>query len=121
MQRHAICRAHGLAAASALLVGLALSSHSAHAQAYDATGVRAVPTYEAVGLYWSNPGATTATGCDVKFRKSGTSAWTQGLALYFDATAKECRGSLVSLAPGTSYEAQLSLPGLPVAHAVTFT
>jgi hypothetical protein len=105
-------------AGSVLLVGALIGIGSARAQ--DASGTRAVPTYEAVGLYWSSPGASSA-GCEVKFRAAGTSAWTQGLAMWFDASRNECRGSLVHLAPGTSYEAQLSLPGQGAAKALTFT
>ena len=106
-------------AGSVLLVGALLTIGSAKAQ--DASGTRAVPTYESAGLYWASPGANAATGCEVKFRKAGTSAWTQGLAMWFDARNNECRGSLVHLAPGTAYEAQLNLPGQGAAKALTFT
>src|SRR5437762_2118314 len=105
MQRHALRPA---AFASVLLVGLALAA-ARPAHAVDSIGVRAVPTYESVGLYWSNPGANSTTGCEVTFRKSGESAWTQGLALWYDARSSECRGSLVHLTPGSTYEAQLNL------------
>jgi hypothetical protein len=111
-------RAHFLAGASFLFVGLAIANWPAHAQ--DATGVRVVPTYEAAGLYWSNAGANSQTGCEVKFRKQGDTAWKQGLAMWFDSRNGECRGSLVGLTNGTTYEAQLNLPGQPVAKAVTF-
>ena len=92
----------------------------ARAQAID---TRAVPTYESVGLYWSNPpGANAATGCAVRFRPAGVGAYTQGLNLWFDAASNECRGSLVHLAPGTNYEAELSVAGaLPVTRTVLFT
>jgi len=111
-------RAHFLAGASFLFVGLAIANWPAHAQ--DATGVRVVPTYEAAGLYWSNAGANSQTGCEVKFRKQGDANWSQGLAMWFDSRNGECRGSLVGLTNGTTYEAQLNLPGQPVAKAVTF-
>ena len=59
------------------LAGIALLvsafSFGASAQSLPSTGARAVATYESVGLYWANPGGTA--GCDVRFRKSGTSAW----------------------------------------------
>jgi Big-like domain-containing protein len=113
-------RAHWLFGASFLLVGLAVANYPAHAQALDSTGVKAVPTYEAVGLYWANPGANAATGCEVKFRAAGTTSWTQGLAMWFDARNSECRGSLVNLVPGTTYEAQVNLPGLAATKGVTF-
>src|SRR5258706_7594702 len=112
-------RAHWLAGASFLFVGLAIANWPAHA--IDSNGVRAVPTYEAAGLYWSNAGANSQTGCEVKFRKSGDANWTQGLAMWFDARNGECRGSLVGLANGTAYEAQMNLPGQAPAKSVTFT
>jgi len=102
-------------------VGLAIANYPAHAQSLDSTGVSAVPTYEAVGLYWSAPGANSATGCEVRFRPSGSSAWTQGLNLWFDAATNQCRGSLVNLAPGTAYEVQLNLPGAAPSKGVTFS
>jgi Bacterial Ig-like domain (group 3) len=112
-------RAHWLAGASFLFVGLAIANWPAHA--IDSTGVRAVPTYEAAGLYWSNPGATAATGCQVQFRKQGDANWTQGLAMWFDARNSECRGSIVGLTNGTAYEAQMNLPGQAAAKSITFT
>src|SRR6478736_5362771 len=94
-------RMRTLAGASFLLVGLAIGNWptQANAQALSSTGTRAVPTYESVGLYWSAPGATAATGCEVQYRKVGDSAWRQGLAMWFDARDNECRGSLVHLSP----------------------
>jgi hypothetical protein len=102
------------------IAGLAFSATQAHAQLGN-TGTRAVPTYEAVGLYWSNPGATAATGCEVQFRKSGDAAWTKGLTMWFDARNSECRGSLVNLAPATKYEVQMGLPGQPAARGLEVT
>ncbi|MGZ5063800.1 MAG: hypothetical protein ACXWAU_18105, partial [Usitatibacter sp.] len=117
-------RVRALAGASFLLVGIAIGNWPTHAQAqsaYPSTGVRAVPTYESVGLYWTDSGANAASGCEVQFRKAGASAFTKGLPMWFDARNAECRGSLVNLAPGTTYEAQLNLPGAGVARAITFT
>jgi Big-like domain-containing protein len=114
-------RLHTLAGASFLLVGLAIANYPAHAQALDASGTRAVATYESVGLYWANPGANSTTGCEVKFRRAGDAAWTQGLAMWFDARNSECRGSLVGLTPATNYEAQFNLPGLPATKGLTFS
>ncbi|HZZ92918.1 MAG TPA: hypothetical protein VFE23_10160, partial [Usitatibacter sp.] len=57
----------------------AAAAFGAQAQSLDSSGVSAVPTYEAAGLYWNSPaGATSAGGCEVQFRVSGASAWTQG-------------------------------------------
>src|SRR5436853_5506869 len=93
------------------LTTLALAfTGAAMAQSLPSTGVSAVTTYESAGLYWSAPGANS-NGCNVQFRKVGDSAWTQGLNLWFDSSANECRGSLVGLVPGTNYEAQLGVGG----------
>jgi len=114
-----VLRVRPLLAAS-LFVSLAGAFLPARAQALDSSGVQAVPTYEAVGLYWSNAGATAA-GCAVQFRVQGTSAWTQGLNLWYDASKGECRGSLVNLTPGTTYEAQLGLTAGAFSKGITFT
>ncbi|HEX4332090.1 MAG TPA: VCBS repeat-containing protein [Usitatibacter sp.] len=96
----------------------ACASFQAFAQA---SAARAVPTYEAAGIYWANSAATAATGCQVQFRKSGTTAWTQGLDMWLDARNAECRGSIVGLSPGTSYDVQLNLPGQSPAKTLTFS
>jgi hypothetical protein len=70
-------------------------------------GVRAVPTYESVGLYWTDPTGNSKEGCAVRYRKAGASAWSEGHPLWYDARNDECRGSLVHLTPGTSYEVEL--------------
>ena len=86
----------------------ALAAGSANAQALD---VRAVPTYESVGLYWTNPPfGWTSSGCQVRYRPVGQAAWKQGHELWFDAASSECRGSIVHLTPGTTYEAELTNP-----------
>src|SRR5262249_8079928 len=41
----------------------------------------------------------------------GDSTWRQGLDTWYDPANRECRGSLVLLEPGTSYEIQLGMPG----------
>ena len=56
-----------LSAASIVFIAGLLTVFSARAQTLDSTNVRAVPTYESVGLYWSTPGASSA-GCEVKYR-----------------------------------------------------
>jgi len=82
------------------------------------TGVRAVPTFESVGLYWtpgSNPGSA---GCQIQYKAADESTWRQGLALWYDSRNSECRGSVVHLKPGTDYEIQLGLPGQPMSRGI---
>ena len=119
MQGQLFCRARGLIAASSLLVGAMLAQHSAHAQTLDSTGVRAVPTYESVGLYWDNANAN-ANGCNVQYRVQGSSTWSNALNLWFDPATNQCRGSIVYLTPGTAYEAQIGVNGT-YTKGITFT
>ncbi|HET6264119.1 MAG TPA: hypothetical protein VFD95_04635, partial [Usitatibacter sp.] len=71
----------------------------------------AVTTYESAGLYWSGPGASSSTGCNVRYRKVGDSSWSTGMNLWFDSSSNQCRGSIVGLTAGTSYEAELGVGG----------
>jgi hypothetical protein len=98
---------------SPTFAGLAAFAFASAALAQSAAlaPVRAVPTYEAAGLYWSAPSGAGNAGCDVRYRRAGDSAWSNGLALWYDASANECRGSIVGLAAGTAYEAQLGVGG----------
>jgi hypothetical protein len=77
--------------------------------ALPANGARAVATYESIGLYWTPPAGST--GCSVLFRKGGETSFRQGVDLWLDPSNRECRGSLVLLEPGTSYEVQIGAAG----------
>jgi hypothetical protein len=113
--------ARTLAAAFLIAAGIATYGQ-ARAQApvatLPSTGTIAVPTYESVGLYWQSPGGSA--GCEVKYRKSGETAWAQGLALWYDARDGQCRGSLVSLAANTWYQVELNLPGQAATRGLVF-
>src|SRR2546423_659801 len=76
-------------------------------------GGKAIATFESLGLYWKPPADPGAAGCPVRYRKSGEAAWHDGLPLWYDARNRECRGSLVQLAPGTTYEVRFRMPGQP--------
>ena len=127
MQRHATAQSWGqrvrtlAVSLSVLLIGTMLYAQNARAQTatLPSTGTIAVPTYESAGLYWQSPGGTA--GCEVKYRKNGESAWKQGLAMWYDARDSQCRGSLVGLQAGSSYEAELNLPGQAASRAITFS
>jgi len=97
-------------------------------------GARAVPTFESISLYWTPP-SNPGVGCPVIFRKVADSSWRHGLDMWYDSSNNECRGSLVLLEPGTSYEIQLGMPGqtassgliattwseqFPIAKTITF-
>jgi hypothetical protein len=87
------------------------STHAAPKKRPPATAstAQAVATFESLGLYWKPPSNPGAAGCSVQYRKSGEGTWRDALALWFDSRNAECRGSLVHLSPGTSYEVRLSL------------
>ncbi len=101
-----------------MILGVSMVPIRVQAQSLPSTNTIAVPTYESAGLYWTNPGGTT--GCEVRFRKAGTTAWSQGLPLWYDSRDSQCRGSLVHLTPDTSYEVELNLPGQAASRALAF-
>jgi hypothetical protein len=104
---------------SALLLGTAFYASNVRAQStLPSTNTIAVPTYEAVGLYWQSPGGTA--GCEVKYRVAGTSSFAQGLPMWYDSRDGQCRGSLVGLTPNTSYEVQFNLPGQAATRGLSF-
>lgn len=74
-----------------------------------AGAARAVPTFESIGVYWPLAGQAEDDGdCAIEFRAKGEDAWRDGLPLWYDKGASECRGSIVGLRPGTPYELRLS-------------
>jgi hypothetical protein len=72
-------------------------------------GGRTVGTFHAASVYWTPPSNPGSAGCIVQFRKQGDSTWRQGLNLWYDSRNSECRGSLVDLTPGTSYDVQIGV------------
>jgi hypothetical protein len=86
----------------------------------------AVPTFESLGIYWTPPSNPGSAGCQIRFRRAGDSAWREGYPLWFDARSiggrePECRGSLVHLSPGTTYEIELGMPGADFTESLTAT
>jgi len=79
-----------------------------------AGGARAVATFECLGLYWTPPAYPGPAGAVVQYRKLGDTAWKAALPLWYDARNKECRGSIVNLTSGATYEVQLTVPGKAV-------
>ncbi|HUU28482.1 MAG TPA: right-handed parallel beta-helix repeat-containing protein [archaeon] len=73
----------------------------------------AVATFECLGIYYKVDNDSLGE-CRVRYRKSGTSQWKEGLPLWFDKRDSEYRGSLVGLAPGTEYEIGLDCAGKEV-------
>jgi hypothetical protein len=80
-----------------------------------AATLKAVPTFNNIGLYWAEGTGAPANEALVRFRQVGTSVWRQGLSLWFDDRtaakipygSEEYRGSLVELDANTTYEVEV--------------
>src|SRR5258706_13422097 len=103
---------------AAALSALAVGAANAQTSTLPSTNTIAIPTYESVGLTWQSPGGTA--GCEVKYRVNGQSAWSAGLAMWYDARDGQCRGSLVSLAPSTWYQVEFNVPGQAATRGLVF-
>jgi hypothetical protein len=88
-----------------------------------------VPTFESIGIYWSQIGGSSSNNCRVQHREQGSSSWKESLPLWYDSRSHtvsgkshppEYRGSIVHLKPGTTYEIKLTLDsGTTVTQLVT--
>ena len=104
---------------AALLLGLPAAAAPAAAATSTTSTTSApelVPTFSAVGVYWSPAGAGASTTATVRYRALGAASWTRGADLWFDGRAlagrpREYRGSVVGLEAGTTYEVELALEG----------
>ena len=70
-----------------------------------------VPTFNSLGITWKPNGASVDETAAVRYRMADTSAWNEGLPLWFDPEVNEYRGSIVHLKPNTNYEIELTLDG----------
>jgi hypothetical protein len=106
---------------------LGMAAAPAPAAATAGPGPFAVPTFHCLGLYWSPPEGGPEKTVLVRFRAQGASAWREGLPLRYnpipntDEELTDYRGSLVELAPGTTYEIQLTLAGTSTTARLTAT
>lgn len=88
---------------------------------------RAIPTFHCLGLYWSPPGGAADKQVQVRYRPQGTQDWHEAFPMRYlpipgtDEDLADYRGSIVHLAPGTTYEVQLTLAGTPTAARITAT
>jgi hypothetical protein len=76
------------------------------------TSVRAIPTFESIGLYHSSK--ASGEGCRVQYRAAGDSSWRAGYPLVYDERERQYRGSIVELKPDTSYDIELTCGDRPV-------
>ena len=77
----------------------------------------AIPTFHCLGIYWSPKNGSAEKQVQVRYRQQGQSQWKDALPMRYNPIPKtdlalaDYRGSIVNLAPGTSYEVQLTLSG----------
>ena len=86
--------------------------------------IQTVSTFQSISIYWTGSGGSSSTVCNVKYRLTGTSTWSNGYPLWFDTRThnandiagyqgvvlpgNQYRGSIVGLNAGTNYEIQLT-------------
>jgi hypothetical protein len=87
----------------------------------------AIPTFHCLGLYWSPPGGSPNRDVQVRYRRQGASAWKEALPMRYnpipntDEDLADYRGSIVHLAPATTYDVQLALTGTSTTANLTAT
>lgn len=90
-----------------------------------ATAGFAIPTFHCLGLYWSPAGGAADKEVAVRYRQQGASDWKEGLPMRYnpipgtDEDLADYRGSIVYLAPATTYELKLILEGTSTATSFT--
>lgn len=134
----AIAKEHPVAAFTVWLrlLAVALAAASIVARESVANGAEAVsvsespqafPTFQCLGLYWSPSGGSAEREVQVRYRKQGDAEWSEGLPMRFNPIAEtdedlaDYRGSIVHLAPATTYEVRLTLAGSAVTASLTAT
>ena len=103
----------GIAAAMSLLAGAALAAAE---DAVTPGSLTARPTLSCVGLRWLLQGDDNLNAtCTVRYRRKGTTQWRPALPLfrsmyrYGRTKRNRLAGSILHLAPGTTYEVRLAL------------
>jgi len=87
----------------------------------------AIPTFHCLGLYWSPDGGAADKEVAVRYRRQGETDWRDGLPMRYnpipdtDEDLADYRGSVVHLAPATTYEIQLTLAGASTTASLTAT
>jgi hypothetical protein len=87
----------------------------------------AIPTFHCVGLYWSPAGRTANKEVHARFRSQGSAEWKVAMPLRYnpipntDEDLADYRGSIVQLAPATTYEIELTLAGTSTTTNLTVT
>ncbi len=90
------------------VVGLTTVLTGSHAGAQTAPTTKS--TFNSISIYWSPEGKGSGNRASVRYRPAGAGTFKDAQDLWY-ATAgpPEYRGSIVNLAPGTTYDVRLSL------------
>ncbi len=89
-----------------------------------ASEIKAVPTFHAIGLYWTPDGGSADKQVFVAFRIEGGEQWNEGLPMKYNpigGTTEDIspyRGSIVNLTPNTTYEIKLTLEGTSISDTI---
>ena len=87
----------------------------------------AIPTFHCLGIYWSPEGGAADKEVAVRYRQQGEADWSEALSMRYnpipdtDEDLADYRGSIVHLAPGTTYEIELTLAGTQTTAKLTAT
>ena len=87
----------------------------------------AIATFHCLGIYWSPPGGAADKVVQVRYRRQGTPQWNEALSMRYNPIPKtdedltDYRGSIVNLAPATTYVVQLTLAGSTTTADLTAT
>lgn len=75
-------------------------------KAEEVTRLKIVPGFNATSFYVGKNAAERAADCkaQIKYKKSGSSKWINGLDLVYDESRKQFRGSLLGLEEASKYE-----------------
>jgi len=104
-------------AAWCLLLSFALAVAPRAAETPTRGAALAIPTFHCLGLYWSPPGGSADRTVQVRYRQRGVTSWSAALPMRYNPIEKteedlaDYRGSIVHLAPATTYEVELTLAG----------
>jgi hypothetical protein len=117
-----------LAAIPCLLCFPAAAADAVRADAQGVgSGPLAIPTFHCLGLYWSPEGGAANREVAVRYRRQGTTEWSEALPMRYhpipktDEDLADYRGSIVHLQPATTYEIQLTLTGTQTTTTLTAT
>jgi hypothetical protein len=131
MNEFRITRREALKAGAAILLLLCLQATQIDVAQADIQGRSeapfAIPTFHCLGLYWSPEGGAADKEVAVRYRRQGAADWSEALPMRYnpipntDEDLADYRGSIVHLAPATTYEIQLTLVGTQISTKLTAT